>query len=332
MFEKGLIVGKFCPLHKGHEYLIAQAKAQCQQLYILSYTQPEFPGYGPERRRQWLKGVAWDAKILVLDPDPNTPANDAADDVQRKFTARTIDNEWGLRPDAVFTSEAYGDGFAAFLSGYFQKSVKHVSIDPKRASIPISGTEIRKDIHANRKYLSPYIYSSFVETVCFLGAESTGKSTLSSTLAQIYETEHVDEYGRTLWMEKDGDLTFSDYMHIAITHIGNENAAHNRSNRYVFIDTSPLTTYFYALEHFGRADQQLIGLSHRPYDYIFLCHPDFPMVQDGWRSDEKFRRRQHEWYLKILKERNIAYTDLKGSFDDKINQVKYQLSRPRTPG
>lgn len=326
MHKQGLIVGKFCPLHIGHEYVIREAQKRCESLYILSYTRPEFPRCGPENRRKWLFIAAPEATILVLDDTHNIPDNDAPDRVHREFTAKICAEKFGICPDVVFTSESYGDGFARHLSEFFKANVEHISIDASREKFPISGTEIRLGPFANREYLSPFVYEDFVDTVCFIGAESTGKSTLSKYLAEIYNDEYVEEYGRTLWTEKDGKLVFDDYLLIAKTHIKMEEEARRRADRVVFIDTSPLTTLFYALEYVGSADPALYKLACRSYDHVFLCHPDFPMVQDGWREDEDFRRAQHEWYIKALAARDIAYTDLRGSFDAKVQTIKDQLN------
>ncbi|MDN5517119.1 MAG: adenylyltransferase/cytidyltransferase family protein, partial [Pseudomonas sp.] len=39
-FACGLVVGKFAPLHLGHEWLIRQAQQQCEQLVLLSWARP----------------------------------------------------------------------------------------------------------------------------------------------------------------------------------------------------------------------------------------------------------------------------------------------------
>jgi HTH-type transcriptional regulator, transcriptional repressor of NAD biosynthesis genes len=44
-FTQGLVVGKFSPLHLGHEYLIARAAQDCQHLLVLGYSQPELTGW-----------------------------------------------------------------------------------------------------------------------------------------------------------------------------------------------------------------------------------------------------------------------------------------------
>ncbi|MEM8617415.1 MAG: nicotinamide riboside transporter PnuC [Pseudomonadota bacterium] len=161
--------------------------------------------------------------------------------------------------------------------------------------------------------------------VCFIGAESSGKSTLSERLARELSTLSVEEYGRTLWVERGGKLDFEDYLHIAETHIAMEEAAREAANRFVFVDTTPLTTLFYSKEHKGRIDPKLESLANRKYDVVFLCHPDFPMVQDGWRGEESFRQAQHQWYLRELDARGMAYISLTGTLEEKVAKVKSVL-------
>ena len=36
----GLVVGKFAPLHLGHEWLIEQSASHCEHLLLLSYSKP----------------------------------------------------------------------------------------------------------------------------------------------------------------------------------------------------------------------------------------------------------------------------------------------------
>ena len=43
----GLVVGKFAPLHVGHEALINAALAQCETVYIISNTRADIRGNEP---------------------------------------------------------------------------------------------------------------------------------------------------------------------------------------------------------------------------------------------------------------------------------------------
>lgn len=336
-YRNGLIVGKFSPLHKGHELLVNRALSECETLYIFSYYTPEFPGCEAHRREVWLKTLFPKARIFVITDDYlkarfnfSLPAADATDLEERRFVGFLWLKLVNQPLDAVFTSEEYGPGYAAEMSRYFSlytgfPAVRHVLVDLEREAIPVSGTRLRADIHNLKEYLSPVVYASFVERICFLGGESSGKSVLTELLALQFQTKSVAEYGRTLSEEQDNRLVFEDLLKIAKTHIEHEETQAARADRFLFIDTSPLTTLFYSLHLFGRVDPELIWLSHRRYDRIFLCAPDFPFVQDGWREGGGFRERQHAWYLKMLAERNLAFTLLEGDLPARAEQVSRLL-------
>ena len=67
-------------------------------------------------------------------------------------------------------------------------------------------------IHGQKHWLSPVVYSDFVQTACFLGGESTGKTTLAQLMAQRRQTQWVAEYGRERWLVNGGHLTWQDYI------------------------------------------------------------------------------------------------------------------------
>jgi len=53
-FQRGLVVGKFSPLHHGHEALILRALGECDEVFLISYSNPERPGCDAGRRDLWL--------------------------------------------------------------------------------------------------------------------------------------------------------------------------------------------------------------------------------------------------------------------------------------
>lgn len=149
MARTGLVVGKFSPLHLGHESLVRVARAGCARLLVVSWSKPELPGCDAARRRRWLRwrfereaGVA----CHVLDPadHPDMPDNDASGEAQRAFVARwLVEHGYAAELDVVFTSESYGEGFAAHLAQAFGREVRHVAVDPARARVPVSATAVR---------------------------------------------------------------------------------------------------------------------------------------------------------------------------------------------
>lgn len=332
-FKRGLVVGKFCPLHRGHELVIRQAQAACESVVIISYTNPEFPGCEPAKRRQWLQVRFPAAQIIVLsEADGDAiPANDADDGTHRTYCANVLMKHALAPVDAVFTSESYGPGFASALTEIFrqrnlqQEPVTHCLVDLDRQKAPISGTELRADIHGHRAFLAPEVYASFVQRICLLGGESSGKSTLAEALAARYDTNWVPEYGRELWVERNGDLVFADLLHIGQTQVQREESLLKQSKRFLFCDTSPLTTLWYCREYFGQAEPELESLAKRTYESYILCAPDIPFDQDGTRQDEAFRQRQHAFYLEWLHQNASSWTLVEGDLTQRLQAVEVFL-------
>jgi HTH-type transcriptional repressor of NAD biosynthesis genes len=327
-FECGLVVGKFAPLHRGHQHVIDTALSQCRHVILLSYSNPELPGCEPERREHWLEQLYPQTTRLVVTRDQRViPPNSADDDTHRAFTAELLQRVINRQVDAVFTSESYGDGFASYLERYFRRPVQHVLVDAARSIVPTSGTTIRANVHASRQWLHPSVYASFVERIVCLGGESSGKSTLADALAQAHGTNHAPEFGRELWVERGGSLEFDDLLLIGRTQVEREQRLAEQSNRYLFCDTSPLTTLFYCLDQFGRASPELERLADRSYSRTLLCAPDFDFVQDGTRREPEFRLKQHEWYVRELQQRGVPYIEVRGTVEARIEQVTTELRR-----
>lgn len=343
-FQRGLVVGKFAPLHRGHELVIRRALEACQEVVLISYSQPELSGCDPARRERWLAALFPTTRRLVVTDDilaarvgpgaepREIPRNTANELDHRRFCAWLCLELLGGPVDAVFTSEAYGDGFARELTRCFRernagaRAVHHELVDEARSLMPISGAVVRQDVHRHRQWLSPEVYSSFVQRICILGGESTGKSTLAAALALALETLHVPEYGRELWEAKRGALVFDDLLAIAQRQIEMEDEAAGHANRFLFCDTSPLTTLFYSQHLFQRAAPALEELAHRAYDLTVLCAPDFPFVQDGTRQPESFRLLQHAWYLRELSLRGIPYDLLTGQAAERVARITKRLT------
>lgn len=333
-YKRGLVVGKFCPLHRGHELLIQHALDGCEEVLVVSYTKPEFPGYQPHRREAWLQAQFPQATVVVLDDArlaalcaqqgvaPRTlPHNDDDGELHRHFMGWLCWTVLKLPVDAVFSSEDYGPGFAAVLARHYASApVAHVSVDPARTQVPVSGTRVRQHPQAHAVFLSPAVRASLLRRVCILGGESSGKTTLAQALAARLETAWVAEYGRELWEAQDGVLAYDDLLKIGREQLLREAqaAATTTAQRWLVCDTSPLTTWFYCMEMFGRCEAELAQLAGHRYDLVLLCAPDFPFIQDGTRRDDSFRLRQDAWYRAELARRSIEFVVLEGGLERRL--------------
>lgn len=323
-YRRGLVVGKFSPLHVGHQDLIETALAECDQLYLWTYSNPDFPGMPAPVRMGWLRRLYPQAHLL---PEaPLAPPNEAPDVIQQTFAAETL-ARWGVEVDVVFTSESYGPPFAARLGA------AHRMVDLERARHGISGTMLRADIHGLRHKLDPRVYRDFVERVVVLGGESTGKSTLCEALAEAYQTVWVPEYGREVFEAAGGVLEVEHFAQIARGHIDQEERAMERPgvHRFVFCDTNAMTTAAFSFMMTGRAAPSLLQLADAcadRYAHVLVCADETPFEQDGWRASEQVRQMHHRLLLYELHVRNIPYTVLRGSVRERVEAASRALEVP----
>ena len=273
-YRRGLVVGKFCPLHRGHMHLIDAALAACGEVLVISYTKPDFARCATATREGWLADLYPQALCLVVDDAVladafkrgaidrrvTLPHNDAPADAHRRFCAWLCLTLGGGAVDAVFTSEAYGDGFAAVLAAEFSAHlgvahwVDHVCVDLARRAVPVSGTQVRADPAAWRAYLDPSVYADVVDRVCILGGESSGKTTLVDALAAALGATAVPEVGRTRWEEKGGRFVYEDMRAIAEDQVALEIALAQDARGPLVCDGSALTTVFYSEDGYGKVD------------------------------------------------------------------------------
>lgn len=345
-FQLGLVVGKFAPLHAGHLHLIGHAAAHCERLLIVSWCQPEPANCDAASRRRWLAACCSQHECVVLDDAAlaqactdrglasRTLPPDASDDAtQQHFLAWLLAEVLQRSPDAMFASEPYVQPCADVLAARLGHAITPVLVDPSRQAVPVSATRIRQSPESLRHFLPDAVWADWVPRVCFLGGESTGKSTLAAALAARHGTVPVAEYGRELWVQRGGELLETDLLHIAQVQQAREAEVAATAPSIVFCDTSALTTLFYALDGYGHADPELVERARRPYHLNVLCEPDFPFVQDGTRRGEAFREHQHAWYLREIGERQLPLLRVHGPLTERVQQVETTLGiqRPETP-
>ena len=163
-----------------------------------------------------------------------------------------------------------------------------------------------------------------VQRIALLGAESSGKSTLAAALAERLGTAWAEEYGRTLWEERGGDVPLADYVLIAERHRDIEDAALARARRFLFCDTNAITTQQYAFFFWGACPPRVQALAAEcatRYARTLVCTPDFGLVQDGWRVSPEVQRYQDGAIRNDLTIRGIPYDVVSGSVEARVAQV-----------
>ena len=187
-YATGMILGKFMPVHKGHQHLIDFARRQVEHLTILvgSLSSEPIPGH---LRYQWVQELYPDVTVVhCTDENPQYPHE------HPDFWAiwvRSIRKFLPVGPDAIFSSEEYGEELARHLGAV------HIPCDLSRSAVPVSATQIREDPYASWRYIPEPVRPYSAKRVVVYGPESTGKTTLAARLAEHYRTVWVPEYARS---------------------------------------------------------------------------------------------------------------------------------------
>jgi HTH-type transcriptional repressor of NAD biosynthesis genes len=320
---KGLVVGKFMPLHRGHQLLIESALAQVDELTVVVYdSEPEgnYPAMPVHMRTKWVSKLYPQVHNIVARQDPLGSYTQEERDSPNNADHYANDISFLGPFDYVFSSEDYGGPFAAALGA------KAVTVDAARTMLPISGTEIRENVYEHRGWVDPVVYRDLIRKVVFVGTESTGKSTLAKAMAEEMDTLWVHEFGRELWEEQGLTGTFNDLWKIAQNHHRREQAAMLHSREFLFCDTNPWTTLQWSLMYHGTADARLYDLVARTKnDYTWiLCKNDIPWVQDGTRElfGEKANELQNQIWAGVNGITDGNYHTVYGSVENRIRMVK----------
>ncbi len=317
----GFVVGKFYPPHRGHKYLIDQARRRVDRLIVMV---PHHPGQTipGEVRKAWLQEIHPDCEIDLV-------ADELEDDRREwaEFTARYL----GFAPDVVFSSEDYGPEFAQLLGA------RHVMIDRERLTVPISATQIRASPLSYLDYLEPCVRAWYVKRVVVIGAESTGKTTLARRLAERFETEWVREFAREHWERKIGAWRPGDpapawspdeFLEIATEQQRREDAAARRANRVLFADTNAFATGTWHERYHASRDPRVDAVGARDkVDLYLLTAPDVPFVQDGLRDGEHIRDWMDRRFAEQLANGKTPVVRLSGPHEQRFERAVAAVER-----
>lgn len=128
-------------------------------------------------------------------------------------------------------------------------------------------------------------------TVCFHGAESTGKSVMAAHLFERFGWPCVPEYGREYCETHGTDLTMDDLIAIAEGHAAATRAIAAERPEVLLLDTDPLMTAAWARMLFGEVPDALLAFPKA--DLYLLFEADVPWIADGTRffgrDDERAR-------------------------------------------
>lgn len=339
-FKHGLVIGKFYPPHRGHEYLIRSAAAHCAQVTVAALAS-SVESIPIDHRVAWLRDALADAaNVRIIGGIDDVPID--YDDpaiwlahvaIMQQAVARA-DAAFGACPpvDAVFSSEAYGEELARHFAA------QHHCVDIARNQVPISATRLRNDPVAHWAQLLPAARAALALRVVIVGAESTGTTTLANDLTAALRsrggswaaTQNVPEYGREFSALRLAELQTQNpdagpedivwhsesFSLIAAEQTRQEDVAARTGGPVLICDTDALATCIWHERYMGSPSPEVeaIAAAMPPRAlYLLTDVVGVPFDDDGLRDGEHLREWMDQRFRQVLSTQSVPWASLRGS-------------------
>ena len=315
---RGLVIGKFMPVHAGHISLIEFAAAHCDEL-IVSMSYKHDDPIDESLRFNWLKEIFKTSNSIKIEK-----VEDNFDDETLELEART--KRWAefisirYPPiNKVFSSESYGEPFARHLGA------THVEFDLSRKYFPVSATLIREHPFQYWQFLPKVVRPYFVKKICFYGPESTGKSTMAKKMAEKFATEFVPEVAREF--VTSNVFKPEDISRIAFEHYKRIQDATKIANKFLLCDTDAITTEIYSQHYLNTVPQIVFDLEQKvKFDLYFLFDIDVEWVADELRDLGNQREHMFQVFKNELEKRQIPFLLVSGNYETREHFVSQKLN------
>lgn len=136
-WKRGLTLGKFAPLHKGHQFVIETALAEMDEVIVLIYDCPETTTVPLTIRANWLRRLYPQVQIIEAWDGP-TEVGDTPE-IKRKHEDYILNELELTNITHFYSSEFYGEHMSVALG-----AVNRL-VDCARQVVPVSGTLIRQN-------------------------------------------------------------------------------------------------------------------------------------------------------------------------------------------
>ena len=295
MYESGLMIGYFEPLHLGQMRSILAAAGQAKSLHIVITTHPSpHPDFNItlQDKARWLQMACADLPFIHIHTtdEIELPLHESFDKVtvdvsNSNAKLQRLVEALELPTDTVlFVAENH----PLANSDIQQHLLLQVLTTPLQSefdsyAIALNPVTYWKAIH-------PYVRPDYTKTVAIVGGESSGKTTLVHKLANYYGASFALEMGR-LYVGTDlgGSeigLQYSDYGPIALNHAQAIRDAKSVATAPVtIIDTDFVTTQAFCEEYEGQTHPFVAAcIDEFRSDYTIMLDNNVPWVDDGMRS------------------------------------------------
>lgn len=152
--KTGLTIGKYAPLHKGHQHIIEKALEEMDELIVIVYDAPKYTNIPLELRAGWIRNLYPGIKVIEAKEIPKDVG--FTEEIQQKHEDYIRSLVKGIKISAFYSSETYGERMSRALGA------ENRLVDIDRKKISISGTEIRNDPYGCRDFIEPIVFLDLI--------------------------------------------------------------------------------------------------------------------------------------------------------------------------
>ena len=151
--------------------------------------------------------------------------------------------------------------------------------------------------------------------------ESTGKTTLTETLASHFNCTKVFEAGRDI-IANSNSFSINDLQFVATEHANRIHLAITGNSPLIIIDTDIYTTMSYC-RHFFQEELDISEPVRRANtaDLYLYLNNDVPFFQDGTRLDEAERDLLDLSHRQVLRDNNIEPIEISGNWEERYTKA-----------
>lgn len=149
------------------------------------------------------------------------------------------------------------------------------------------------------------------------GPESSGKTTLTLALAELYNGKAISEFAREYLLKRNGNYCMEDLDIIAENQLALWKI--HDASPLLFCDTEMLVMKVWSeFKYAFSSDFIQRALYRQNFDHYFLCRPDIAWEEDPLREHPEQRDELFEIYLSELNQRDLPFTIVEGDMENRL--------------
>ncbi|MFW5792908.1 MAG: AAA family ATPase [Bacteroidota bacterium] len=158
--------------------------------------------------------------------------------------------------------------------------------------------------------------------IAITGPESTGKSTLTKSLAGYYNSKFVKEFARDYLYHLERDYNSDDLLFIAKNQLKSENQVLCGNDKFLFVDTELINIKIWSLHKYGFCDSWILdNIKKQDYSLYLVCDVDIPWTFDTLRENPDRREYFRNWFIRELEYYGFPYKIISGNESERLEKA-----------